>query len=235
MTNLCTARLTEQTELTEAVENEASVAGHSYVQDEGPTIGRTFPLPYDAPMVDTDDEEPEPQQKEDEGPLREPTPQEKREILKIHRGLNHPETADFVRALKHAGARQHLISGAARSMRCPTCSSRRWPKARRMGALPRCMRFNQTIGCDVITLSAFGRQYRYLNIVCWGTGFQMLGAIQTASAAETLRALLRVWVRPFGWPEIIITDQGPEFTSHEWHRPLAEQGVISYPIDSKSP
>ena len=43
------------------------------------------------------------------GDNTEPTEPQKRELLKIHTILGHPSPRDLARALKHAGAKRHLI------------------------------------------------------------------------------------------------------------------------------
>ena len=44
-----------------------------------------------------------------------------------------------------------------------------------------------------------------------------------------------VWVKHYGWPEIIVHDQGPEFMGNEFHNPTGAAGVLTMPVDSQSP
>ena len=104
---------------------------------------------------------------------KEPTEQQKREIFKIHRGVGHPPSADFGRALRHAGVHRHLIRWAVKEMRCPVCESRVKPAAKRPGALPRCLKFNQVVGIDLVEFPGNGFDKILANIVCWGMGYQM--------------------------------------------------------------
>eukprot|EP00969_Alexandrium_andersonii_P080722 3558462-Alexandrium_andersonii.AAC.1 len=54
-----------------------------------------------------------------------------------------------------------------------------------------------------------------LNVVCWGTGLQQAKALPGGrTSAEVTRAMADLWFRPFGVPEVIVTDQGPEFGEH---------------------
>ena len=69
----------------------------------------------------------------------EPSEAQKREVLKIHRNLGHPSPRELGRAIKHAGAKRHLIRWAMRELRCPVCESRVRPNTRRPGVLPRSM------------------------------------------------------------------------------------------------
>ena len=46
---------------------------------------------------------------------QDPTEAQKSELLKIHRGIGHPTSSDFGRALRHAGVRRHLVGGPSRT------------------------------------------------------------------------------------------------------------------------
>ena len=70
------------------------------------------------------------------GDHAEPSEAQKRELLKIHRNRGHPSPRDLGRALKHAGAKRHLIRWAMKELRCPVCESRVRPDTRRPGVLP---------------------------------------------------------------------------------------------------
>ena len=43
------------------------------------------------------------------------------------------------------------------------------------------------------------------------------------------------WVKHYGWAEIIVHDQGPEFMGSEFQNPAGAAGVLTMPIDSQSP
>ena len=45
----------------------------------------------------------------DDSDRQEPTEAQKRELLKIHRGLGHPQPNELGRALRNAGVKRHLI------------------------------------------------------------------------------------------------------------------------------
>ena len=88
------------------------------------------------------------------------TEKQQREILKIHRNLGHPTPQELGRALRNAGCKRHLVRWAVREMRCTICESRVRPSAKRPAALPRCLRFNQVIGLDLIECTACGFKKR---------------------------------------------------------------------------
>eukprot|EP00959_Pyramimonas_sp_CCMP1952_P010502 220111-Pyramimonas_sp.AAC.1 len=47
-----------------------------------------------------------------------------------------------------------------------------------------------------------------------GTSYQQCCLLEDGRASTVWAALLRRWVRPFGLPEMILSDGGPEFGGH---------------------
>ena len=117
-------------------------------------------------------EEDEDDETETARPLSE---REKREVFRQHRNLGHPQPTELARALRHAGARREAIRFVLKELRCPTCEARPLPLPHRPGMLPRCLRFNQCIGVDLIDFEVRdGSSAKALNVVCWGTGLQIV-------------------------------------------------------------
>ena len=94
-------------------------------------------------------EEDEDDETETARPLSE---REKRELFRQHRNLGHPQPTELARALRHARARREAIRIVLKELRCPTCEAQPLPLPPRPGMLPRCLRFNQCIGVDLIDL-----------------------------------------------------------------------------------
>ena len=47
-----------------------------------------------------------------------------------------------------------------------------------------------------------------LNVVCWGTGLQIVQPLWTSNTAKTVMKEIKIaWVK-HGWPEIVVRDQG---------------------------
>ena len=159
---------------------------------------------------------------------------EKRELFRQHRYLGHPQRTELARALRHAGARREAV---LKELRCPTCEARPLPLPPRPGMLPRCLRFNQCIGVDLVDLEVrAGTAAKALNVVCWGTGLQIVQPLWTNYTAKTVMKEFKIaWVKHYGWPEIIVHEQGPEFIGKEFQNPAGAAGVLTMPIDSQSP
>eukprot|EP00973_Karenia_brevis_P067529 9394181-Karenia_brevis.AAC.1 len=60
----------------------------------------------------------------------EPTESQKRELLKIHRTLGHPQPRELARALRKAGAKRHIVRWVLKELRCPICEARVKPLTR---------------------------------------------------------------------------------------------------------
>ena len=178
------------------------------------------------------DEEPAVDLSED---FRLPTVAQQQELLKLHRNLGHPPPNEFGRALRHAGAHRNVIRWAVRDMVCPACEGRAKPSAKRPGALPRCLRFNQVIGADLVEFNDGQHRRILLNVVCWGTGYQMAQIVSDKTSCSTRDAFAECWVKHYGWPELVVTDQGPEFIGQEFSLYLGGNGCLQHTIDSQSP
>ena len=63
-----------------------------------------------------------------------------------------------------------------------------------------------------------------------------VGHPQPTELARAFRhAGARRETKHYGWPEIIVHDQGPEFMGNEFQNPAGAAGVLTMPIDSQSP
>ena len=118
-------------------------------------------------------------------------------------------------------------------MRCPVCESRVKPIAKRPSALPRSLAFNQVIGVELVEFDDLGIQLTLLNVVCWGTGYQMMSIIPDNRSETVRNAFSKDKIHHYGWPELAVTDQGPEFIGHEFVDYVAEGACLHHFIDSK--
>ena len=165
------------------------------VEDEGPAQG-----------VDVEDAA-------DGAAAIEPTEEEKRLIKKLHENMGHPAPRDMARSLRIAHAKPHVIRYVAKEFRCSVCQSRPRPKPAKPAVLPKSYEPGKVIGVDVIFLSSLDKQETFpaLNMVDWGTGYQMVERLKNMESDHAWRTFLRVWGRVFGVPEILIADLGNEF------------------------
>ena len=120
-------------------------------------------------------------------------------------------------------------------LRCPVCESRVRPDTRRPGILPRSMKFNQTVGCDLFEFDEFGYKVFILTMICWDTGYEQACGVPDRTSASVAKAFATHWHKHYGMPELLITDQGPEFVGKEFTSYVADHACLHNFIDSQSP
>ena len=94
------------------------------------------------------------------------------------------------------------------------------------------MSFNKIVGADLFEFDEFGWQQHFLNVVCWGTGSQMCETIKDKQSNTVKEAFAKCWTKHYGAPELLITNQGPEFLGHEFSTYIAELACVHHVIDS---
>lgn len=117
----------------------------------------------------------------------EPSPQDQRDLVRVHRTMGHPRNEDLARTLRHAGVRSHLIRWARKELRCPECEARPRPLARRPAMLPRSVQFNMVVGTDLCAINFRGEQVWCSNTVCWGTGWQVVSRLPSGKTSRGVR------------------------------------------------
>ena len=165
---------------------------------------------------------------------REPTEEEKAELLKVHINCGHPPLPEYLRMLKVAGAKPHLIHWAKHNFRCAQCEASQRPKWRRRAAMPRTYHFNRLVAVDLFYIGFHGNSVPVLNILDHGTGYQLCELLPGQSAAQAWRAFERCWLRYFGPPEILLCDGGGEF-EEAFARACEHHGVFIHVCDANSP
>ena len=162
-------------------------------------------------------------------------PDLRREIFRLHRNLGHPARDSFLRALRHANAREDVITYVKKDFSRPICDRQQRPNVPRPGHLVRSLQFNETVRADTIFLEFAGETYAFLNIVCWGTSLQIVEYMPQKTAAQALKAFTNAWLTPFGLPSLLILDQGTGFIGREFQHHVSDLGVLVHFTDTRSP
>ena len=93
--------------------------------------------------------------------------------------------------------------------------------------LPRSMQFNKVVGHDLLEINFRGTSITCSNAVCWGTGLVCVNRLRSGKSSKDVRDdFAEQWAKHVGWPELVVTDQGPEYVGPEWNTALAQHGVI---------
>jgi len=70
----------------------------------------------------------------------------------------------------------------------------------------------------------------------WGTNRQVVGILPgDPSAAGAMSLFMHEWVKHYGWPTLIVADQGVEFMGKEFSDVCCENGSMVHFIDARSP
>ena len=147
---------------------------------------KAFPVieAEDDKPVDNDEDDPAPELEEDDisGPAL--TSVQKLNIKKIHNNCGHPSKTEFLRCLRLSGAQGRVLKYVRKEFACSSCDAKgHMPKARLPASLPRTFRFNETIGIDLVEVKdPWGEKHTFVNIVCWGTLFQILARVEDKKA-----------------------------------------------------
>ena len=65
-----------------------------------------------------------------------------------------------------------------------------------------------------------GTSAKALNVVCWSTVLHIVQPLWTNYTAKTVMKEFKIaCVKHYGWPEIVVHDQGPEFLGNEFQNP----------------
>ena len=131
-------------------------------------------------------------------------------LQRAHDGLGHPDRERFLRILRYSKASEEVLQ-AAKQLECSICRRHQMTRPPRRAAPPRELGANECIGVDVVYLPTIGQRSRpALNIIDWGTKFQMVLPLKSKQPHE-IREAYRHWLRFFGAPQTIALDLGKEF------------------------
>ena len=216
-----------QADLEDELDQEVENAGRSHQERQA----RARP-------EDEEEEEKSEDEDEEKGVLpRGVTAADKRKIKKLHQNLGHPSQPDFIRALRMARARSEVIRYVKEEFRCDLCDAHQKPKAARPSTIPKHFEAGKVVGVDVVFMPSHDprKTIPVLNVVDWATCYQCLEPLQDGTSAEKVwTAFLRSWTRTFGFPEIVVVDQGREFMAG-FSQKLNESGTIVRTIGARSP
>ena len=164
------------------------------------------------------------------------TEEEKAMVKKLHRNVGHPQQPEFIRYMRAGRVRPEVIRWAAKEFRCDVCEAKQHPKSARPATIPRSYQPNKVIGVDITFIPQVGGGgvIPVLNVLDWGTNYQMMEMLEGKQPHEVWEALQRVWFRIFGVPEIIVTDQGREF-SQVFQMEAAKLGILSHQTAARAP
>ena len=150
---------------------------------------------------------------------------EKRELVRLHNNLGHPNVETFVKFLQERKAEPSLIQGA-RDFECSTChETMSSTKASRPAAIHPDGDFGDVIGMDVAYwTNASGQRFLFTHIVDEATLFQQ--AVATGrTPEEQFEVLSDQWFQWAGPCKVLYVDPAGEYNSDFWRLQLQKAGI----------
>ena len=151
----------------------------------------------------------------------------------VHRGLGHPCQEIMLKTLR-AGNASRLVCTLAREFECGTCQESARPKPWRLAAPPRELSFNEVIGVDTFTLKCGEHNVDCLNVISWGSRYQMIVPLPANYTSMSIREAYRRWTTCFGAPGFAKSDLGREFRS-DFAMRCSTDGTILDPASLEAP
>ena len=153
--------------------------------------------------------------------------EERRELVRLHNNLGHPEATLFMKFLAERKAEPKFVR-AAGDYSCSAClESVPKPKSARPSAIHGDGDFGDVLGLDVAYWkSRQGQTYMFTHAICESTLFHM--AVGTGrSPEEQFSALTDRWFSFAGVPQMIYVDPAGEYTSEFWKEQLQRENIKS--------
>ncbi len=143
----------------------------------------------------------------------EPTPEQRRAVMHLHKVTGHRSPLRLARALLLANA-PYSVMKAAKQLKREVCQENRKVHARRPASLPRVRNFGDRIYVDLFSFRDHRDDtYWVAHAVDAATRFQAARLLDTKSSEEVGRFLVEGWFGTYGIPSAVTADMGPEFVS----------------------
>ena len=160
-------------------------------------------------------------------------------IRKMHSEWGHLPSSVLINILKQAKAPQEYVDAAMQHL-CSACDVAQPPKQTSKTGPPRMnYTFNHSIGIDVFDLHDYdGNCHLFLNIVCYGTDFQIVAYLCPGPGTPSSRLcgeiFMQSWVSWGGWPREVVSDRGLHNRGY-FSRMLGAHGICPRNIGLESP
>ena len=156
-------------------------------------------------------------------------PEAVRTVQRLHRNLGHPDPQQLTELLASRGASDTVLE-VARQYHCVACQRYKKPNRAAPAQLPTADTFNQVIQSDVLWIKLGEKKYPILSVVDTATKFQAASVLYGEKTCDFIHALERGWIRHFGCPTTLISDEGRGWASDDmlsWTSDMNIQHMIS--------
>ena len=159
-------------------------------------------------------------------------------LQRLHVGLGHCGTAEFLQHLRDAGAASWLIQQAMQ-FRCAVCDSQKPPPAHNVVGSAKPRSFNSILATDTLDLTLQRDDVLHrvflLTAVDTATSFARAFYLEAGDADAATAALEQGWFQAYGTPEVIYTDPDTILRSEHFARFLTRNAILERLTAAQSP
>ena len=139
-------------------------------------------------------------------------------ILKLHRQFGHASAVKLASLISKTGKFRMSIQSIENIVKkCDICSRFGRTSAKPVVSLPLSNEWNHTIAMDLHKCFEFGANCWYLHIFDVFTWLSVAVFVSNKEPETIIRELLLNWCLTFGFPRVIFTDNGGEFSNKHMH------------------
>ena len=160
-------------------------------------------------------------------------------INQVHVNLGHIAKDQMLALFKAAGAKDSVLRYVKDEFTCAQCMRQRRPIERKRATMTRTFQFNRHVGLDVFCISWGGTTHAFLNMICHGANMQQVTWLRGCEAGTppsrlVWQTFMQTWVKPFGLPQVVVTDGGSEFKD-VFERGMEQNNILQVVCDASSP
>ena len=137
-----------------------------------------------------------------------------RTVQKLHRNLGHPSPQSLVEMLQSRGASEAVVE-AARNYQCVSCLMYKKPNQTSPSKVTRAKEFGEIVQADVMWVKIDDKKFPVMSFVDEATKYQTACLLRGETSADFIRSIEKGWVKHFGLPQSLHTDEGRGWTSQE--------------------
>ena len=137
-----------------------------------------------------------------------------RTVQRLHRNLGHPDNKKLTELLSSRGASEVVLE-VARKFHCVACQRYHKPNSPSPAQVATSTIFNDTLQADVFWIKLGDKKFPILSMVDVATKYQAASVIYGERTQDFLHALERGWLRHFGCPQVLVTDEGRGWASDD--------------------
>ena len=139
----------------------------------------------------------------------------KRKAVKLHLQFCHPNADRLIDLLRKAGVHDEKVIKTIKDVtsKCDICIRHKKPPLRPAVGFPLASEFNETVALD---LKSFHPNGYVLHIIDHLTRYSAACYIKDKKKETIIKGILDYWIRVFGSPKNVLTDNGGEFVNQDF-------------------